>query len=111
MLAKTAAYSIEMVTDRLLSLASQLLQGIFSEHEVGERHRSRVGAGLLAKTAGHSIERLADISPSLASQRLQGTARISRKMAKNTSAFEQFRHRRNTLPNLDSPSYKGIQTK
>ncbi len=41
---------------------------------------------------------------------LQGTAKTSTKMAKNTSAFEQFRHRRNTSPNLDSPSYKGIQT-
>jgi hypothetical protein len=28
LLAKTAAYSIEVVTDRPLSLASQLLQGI-----------------------------------------------------------------------------------
>ncbi|VVQ23203.1 hypothetical protein PS928_05483 [Pseudomonas fluorescens] len=72
MLAKTAAYSIEMVTDRPLSLASQLLQGIFSEHEVGERHRSRVGAGLLAKTAASSIEMVTDRPLSLASQLLQG---------------------------------------
>ncbi|MEX5687873.1 hypothetical protein, partial [Pseudomonas silesiensis] len=60
MLAKTAAHSIEVVADRLLSLASQLLQGIFSEHEIGEHQRSRVGAGLLAKTAAHSIEVVAD---------------------------------------------------
>ena len=45
MLAKTVAHSVEMLADKPHSLASQLLQGIFSERRSGERP-----INLLAKT-------------------------------------------------------------
>jgi len=71
--AKAAAHAAGVLADRPLSLASQLLQGTVCGHEIGERHRSGVGAGLPAKAAAYAAGVLADRPLSLASQLLQGT--------------------------------------